>query len=170
MNEVFTQKEIAERLDKVDGHRGLAVGVLYNQLRNMLAKGLLPHLESNRSGPSLKSRFAVEYDRVGLARARILTKLTTIGFDTALLKSVQDILPDDELDFVLSGLNNPKSHWHLYIFLVCDKASGEMNLDGGIGPNLKTVEENFLPRLTERHEIQATITLPLHTLFKGLFD
>ena len=101
MNDVFTQKDIAERLDKVDGHQGLAVGVLYNQLRNMLAKGLLPHLQSDRSGPSLKSRFAVEYDRVGLARARILTKLTTIGFDTALLKSVQDKIPDDELDFVL---------------------------------------------------------------------
>ena len=158
----YTLKEMAERLDKIDGYDGLAIGVIYNQLRNLQAKNAIVPITNERRGPAIKARSLVLFDDLGLAKARIHSKLTTLGIEARLLRQIDEVIDNAKLQ---KAIDSPNKKFNLNLYFVCNKgALGAMDYIGGIDTSEKDLG------LPDHCEVQIAMSLPLHSLLRGLFE
>ena len=159
----YTLKEMAARIDHVDGYQGSAKAPFFNQLRNLQFKGVIKPLTVEKRNPSMLAKDSVLFNQVGFAKARIFIKLVQLGIESNILNTIALLIDDEALASVLA---EPNRKAFLNLALACDTSNGDTNIFGQIASK----ENDFGGVHIGKRVIQLTIGLPLHTLFKGLFD
>jgi hypothetical protein len=160
--QTYTLKEMAAGIDTADGYQGVAKASFHNQLRNLHAKGVIKPLSVEKRGPAMLARDLVMFDQVGFAKARIFIKLVQLGIESNILHNIAQLIDDVAL---ASTIDNPKGKAFLNLALACDTSNGDTNVFGGIAAAPTEIDK---AQIGDR-VIQLTVSLPLHTLFKGLF-
>jgi hypothetical protein len=157
MSPTYTHKEIAEKMNRVDGLGPEHDGVIFNQIRNLEAKRAFRPLSVEKRGPRISSRSAILYDNEGLARVRMMTKLADIGLAARELGMINDSLQSEAVEGAI------KSGGYLHVVYARD-ANGYMDWATEISSKREYGGE--VPKGTVIH---GTLRLNLTELFKGLF-
>jgi hypothetical protein len=160
--QTYTLKEMAAGIDEADGYQGLAKASFHNQLRNLQAKGVIKPLSIEKRGPAMLARDLVMFDQVGFAKARLFIKLVQLGIESNILLNIIQLIDDSALQSII---DNPKSKAFLNLALACDTSTGDTNVFGGIAATINEIDK---AQIGDR-VIQLSLSLPIHTLLKGLF-
>jgi hypothetical protein len=160
--QTYTLKEMAAGIDLADGYQGVAKASFHNQLRNLHAKGVIKPLSIEKRGPAMLARDLVMFDQVGFAKARIFIKLVQLGIESNILHNIAFLIDDAALSNVI---DNPRGKAFLNLALACETSNGDTSVFGGIAATPTEIDK---AQIGDR-VIQLTVSLPLHTLFKGLF-
>lgn len=159
----YTLKDMAARIDHVEGYQGSAKASFHNQLRNLHAKGVIKPMTVEKRGPATLVKDLVLFDQVGFAKARIFLKLVQLGIEANILHNI-GLLIDDEL--LAKALAEPNKKTFLNLALACDLNNGDTNIFGQI-----SAKENDLGEAHFGNRIpQLVLSMPIHTLIKGLFQ